>query len=299
MRRPGRALALAAAALALGTAARADLLRHCAPPPALDAAQHDRLLAFAALIRDELERSGQPLAIVARSGLDLARFGLRYSHAGVALRASGHAPWAVRQLYYDCDEGRPRLFDQGLSGFVLGLAEPERGHVALLLLPAEAAAALERRAHDDALALALLGSTYSANAHAFGLRYQNCNQWLVELLAAAWAPGGADSRAAAQDWLRAQGYRPTRFELAWRPWLWFGLASPWLHVDDHPATDVEAGVLQVSMPDSITAFAQAQWPAAQRLEFCRAGTRVVLRRDGAALDADCTPGPGDRVVALE
>ena len=55
-------------------------------------------------------------------------------------------------------------------------------------------------------ALALLAGEYSANAYAYSTRYQNCNQWLVELMASAW---GADAprREDAQRWLRERGMR--------------------------------------------------------------------------------------------
>jgi hypothetical protein len=49
-------------------------------------------------------------------------------------------------------------------------------------------AALQAAALDTPLALQLLGGSYSANAHAFSTRYQNCNQWVAELLAEAWGP---------------------------------------------------------------------------------------------------------------
>jgi len=293
------AAGIAAVALVLGAGAQAGVLRHCEPPPAASAAQQDRQLRVAELIRAELERSGQPLAIVARSGMNLARIGQRYSHAGFALRASAQSPWSVRQLYYDCEQGRPRIFDQGLPGFVLGMDDPDRSQLSVLLLPADAATALERAVLDDRRAMQLLAPRYSANAHAFGLAYQNCNQWLLEMLADAWAPGGAPTRAQAQDWLRARGYQPARIDLVWQPWLWLGLISPWLQVDDHPRADVDAGVLQVSMPASIDAFVQAQWPGTRRLEFCQAGLRLVLRRGGPALDEACTPGPGDEITALD
>jgi hypothetical protein len=207
----------------------------------------------------------------------------------------------VRQLYYDCEERRPRIFDQGLPGFVLGMDDPDRSQVSALLLPADAAAALERAALDDRRALQLLAPVYSANAYAYGLRYQNCNQWVVEMLAAAWS-GERDagrSRADAQAWLREQGYRPTRIDIATQPWLWFALALPWLHADDHPQADVEQGALEVSMPASIEGFVLAAVPGVRRLEFCRVGTRVVVRRDGAPLAADCGSVDGDTVIAID
>jgi hypothetical protein len=251
---------------------------------------------------------------------------MRYSHAGVALREGAGAPWAVRQLYFSCDERLPRLYDEGLAAFVLGSAEATIGFVSVLTLPAEAARPLEAAARDDATALSLLGGRYSANAHAFSTRYQNCNQWLVELLALAWQPppgdqapagsgaGAADAaqgadaadaagepgaRATAQRWLAREGYEPAVFETRWRPLLWLAALNPFLHQDDHPAADLAAGRLRVSMPHSIEAFVQARHPGAQRLELCHTRTQVVLRRDGPPLADDCTPEPGDTVLGLD
>ena len=159
------ALSLASLTLAAaGAAAAPASLRLCEQPSVLNARQQDWRLRLAALARRELEDSGAAAAIVARAGLDLQRLGIRYSHAGVSLRASHHSAWAVRQLYYACDEGRPRLFDQGLAGFVLGTEDPASGRLSIVVLPPAEADALERAALDDARATRLLGATYSANA---------------------------------------------------------------------------------------------------------------------------------------
>ncbi|HSW25259.1 MAG TPA: DUF2145 domain-containing protein, partial [Burkholderiaceae bacterium] len=90
---------------AAGVHAGSAPLQYCDRPSPPSARQQDRLLRFAAIARRELEASGQDVALIARSGIDLARFNLRYSHAGVSLRASSNAPWSVRQLYFACDEG--------------------------------------------------------------------------------------------------------------------------------------------------------------------------------------------------
>ncbi|HUP06958.1 MAG TPA: DUF2145 domain-containing protein, partial [Caldimonas sp.] len=120
--RPFAGRAVAAMLLALVCAgASASSIAFCdqATRPS-SARQQDRLLRFAAVVRAELEASDGASAIVARSGLDLDRFGQRYSHAGVSLRTSGNGAWSVRQLYFACDERVPRLYDQGMAGFVAG-----------------------------------------------------------------------------------------------------------------------------------------------------------------------------------
>ncbi|MFO1220040.1 MAG: DUF2145 domain-containing protein [Burkholderiaceae bacterium] len=297
-----RALAAAVLTLAAG-AARADVesLRYCDAGPALSVTQQDRLLRFAAVVRGELEAAGVSMALVSRSGLNLRRFDQRYSHAGFSLRASGNAPWSVRQLYYACDEQRPKLFDQGLAGFVFGGDDPDSGFVSIVLLPAEAAQAVERAALDNARALRLLAATYSANAFAWSVRYQNCNQWVAELLAAGWGAlsDGDDLRLRAQAWLREAGYVPEAIAVKSHVLMFAGAFVPWLRYDDHPEEDRYALRFRTSLPVSIEAFVHARVPAARRIELCHRAGRVVVREGWSTLPDDCSAEPADRVIVLD
>jgi len=297
------ALALLAA-LAPWATCQASAMRYCDQPAPLSAEQKDQLLRFGAVIKAALEDAGQGLALISRSGLDLGRFGMRYSHAGVSVKAGLDTAWSVRQLYFACDENKPRVFDQGMAGFLLGLDDPAVGYISVVLLPAAEAGALERAVLDKHQALQALGPSYSANAYPFSLRYQNCNQWLLEMLAVAWGQfdtaGDSDAlRAQAQRWLLSQGYQPSVFEIGFRPLMWLGRFVPWLHDDDHPSADLEQALYRVSMPASIEAFVQATAPGAQRIEFCHAGPRVVIHRGWDAIAAGCQPGEYDTVITLE
>jgi len=275
--------------------------RACDAPTRLSVTEQDRLLQFASLIRRELAASGAQLALIARSGTDLRRVGQRYSHAGISLAGSDASPWAVRQLYYACDEQQPRLFDQGLSGFVMGGDNAALGFVALWLLPEAPAGALAATAQDKATALHWLHPVYSANAHAWSIQYQNCNQWVAELLAAAWAPLDVNSptpRADAQAWLRAQGYQPASVNVGWLPLVWVAPLLPWVHNSDHPAADLQQAIYRVSLPESIGQFVMARHPATQRIEFCHDERQIVVRRDGPPLPDACTAEAGDTVIPL-
>ena len=292
-------------AFTVSAACHAGSLRYCDAPAELSLAQRDRLLRFAAIIKSELDASGGSVALVARSGLDLGRFGMRYSHAGLSLKASDNTPWSVRQLYYACDERRPRVFDQGIPAFLLGLDDPSGGYVSAVLLPGPQGRALEHAALDKRRALQLLGASYSANAHAFSLNYQNCNQWVAELMATAW--GGLDGAAAdgglrgqAQRWLKLNAYEPSTFDVSGQPLVHLAAAFiPWLHRDDHPPQALERQQFRVSMPASIEAFVRNTVPGATRLEFCHAGARVVVRRGWEPIAEGCTPGANDTVVMLD
>ena len=310
----GLRLALAwALVLAAATGpAQAGLLRYCETPTDLSAAQRSTLLQVAAVVRDELQSAGVSAALVSRSGLDLRRFGERYSHAGISLSHSPASPWSVRQLYFDCDERRARLFDQGLAGFLLGQHDARVGFISLVLLPEAAARPLAQAALDDRRALALLGGQYSANAYTYSTRYQNCNQWVAELMASAWgdlpppAPtsnlptrAGAEAfRQRAQDWLRASDFRPRAMKLRPRALVLAAPFIPWVHVDDHPQISLQDQVFEVSMPTALEAFVRQREPAATRIELCHTDTRIVLRRGWTPLPDDCVASPGDEELTL-
>jgi hypothetical protein len=293
------AAALLCAGLSLSGAAHGAALQLCESPHQPDAAQQDKALRLAAIVKAELAASASAVALISRSGVDLSRFGFRHSHAGFALKASRNAPWSVRQLYYACDEARPRIFDQGLAGFLLGSDAAGPAYAAVVLLPEGVAAPLARAALDDGLALQLLAPAYSANAYPFGERYQNCNQWVAEMLAASWGGAGA-TRGEAQQWLRERGYAASLFDAGDRPLLWLGSAFvPLIHADDHPAHDRMQMRYRVSMPASLEAFVRAQVPAAERVEFCRTERHVVVRRGWDPIADGCTAREGDRLIALD
>lgn len=300
------AAALAAAAFAVAGAAEAGSgqsaasgsQQFCDRTPVLSAALQDRLLGFAAIVREELASAGDGIALISRSGLDLAQFRIRYSHAAIAWRSDGGA-WTARQLYYACDEGRPRLYDQGIAGFVMGADDATQGYVSIVTIPAGAAAQLRRTALDTPRALRLLAANYSASAFAFGRLYQNCNQWVAELLATAWGDlnDGADLRGRAQDWLRVSGYSPQPIAVS----NWQRFASvfvPLVHVDDHPEDDRFALAFRISLPGAIEAFVRDRFPASERIELCHDETQIVVHRGWTPAAEGCQPVPGDRVVAL-
>lgn len=300
-----RLLAAALLAAVAAQPAAAESLRLCDHGAALTAAQQDRLLRFAAVARQALDASGAGTVLVARSGLDLSRFGLRYSHAGVGLHApaseSDPGTWSVRQLYYACDEGRPRLYDQGLGGFVSGTDDPSVGYLSILLLPPAEGRALAQAALDRQRAMHLLSPSYSANAYPWSRLHQNCNQWVVELLAVAWGapPDAPDLRVPAQQWLAAQGYDPAAVPVGSHALMFAAHFVPWLRLDDHPAEDRYALQFRTSVPASIEAFVRARLPATRRIELCHDERQIVVRDDGPPIADGCRPGPGDRVIPFE
>jgi len=277
--------------------------RFCDRSAPLTAAEQDRVLRFAAVLREELAHDvadgeqDHRIAVISRSGLDLSRFAIRYSHAALAWR-SDTGIWSARQLYYACDEARPRIFDQGLAGFALGTDDAALGYLSIVQLPPEASASLYPALLDGARVQHLLAARYSANAYAYSVHYQNCNQWLMEMLAAGWGglADGADLRLRAQAWLAAAGYLPQPVEVGSRWLMLASLVVPLLHLDDHPQADRDALRLQVSLPTSIEQFVRQRYPASRRVELCHDTQRIVVHRGWSSLADGCVPGPDDRVI---
>jgi hypothetical protein len=272
----------------------------CSQQSRLSAEQKNRMLLFSDSIRSVLQQSGHDLALVARAGIDLDRFGLRYSHAGISLKQSGNTPWSVRQLYYSCAESRPMLYDQGLAGFMIDQNNSRTPFVSLVFLSGAAERELEHSALDNALALRMLAGTYSADAYAFSTTYQNCNQWLLEMLAHAWGhlPDSGDVRADAQQWLQGQRYQPSRIEVHNPLILLGGMLMPLLHNADHPAQNLRQGVYEVSLPGSLEAFVQHQQPQAARVEMCMNERQIVIHHGWDEIAQGCVAAPADSVLPL-
>ena len=268
----------------------------CQEPPEAAPSVQQLHLRVSAAVREVLAAYPEyRVALVSRDGTNLSRWGIRYTHAGVALRDHPQGAWVVRQLYYDCDEGAPRVFDQGMAGFLHGSRHSQAGFLSVTLVAPQAAQALQEAALNDRVAVSLVHDLYSANAHAFSTRYQNCNQWVAELMARAW--GGAGTRVQAQDWLLAAGYQAHTVEVGWRGWLWMAPLSRWLHLDDHPAPDVAAGRLRISLPEGLQRWVVQLQPQSVTLQLCWKDQRVVWREGQDPMDEHCRPQAGDHVMA--
>lgn len=263
----------------------------CPEPPPAAPQRLDALLRLAARVHADLAERGVKVALVSRSGLDLRAIGHEFSHSGwLRLEQGG----TVRQLYLDCREGRPRVFDEGLAGFLRGVSGQGWPRLSVIEWPHPEAAALAATVADDARAQGLVSGVYRAQAPAWSQDSLNCNQWTVELLAVAF--GAEPGRAGAQAWLAQAGYEPSAVRLPGPHWLLAAALSPYTSLQGHPPADIEQGIFRTSMPASIEAFIRSRWPQARRTQWCLRDTHLVVRQGWAALGPDCLEGPQDQVL---
>lgn len=255
-----RALSLLALVLVLA-AGPAHAGRSCEDTPLAPRAVRSGM-ALAIATRDALERSGAEVAIVARVGRDLSRYGLRYSHASFAWRDHPAGRWFVVHELNACGTATSDLFDEGLGNFFL---DDLVDYQALVLIPPpDVQAGLARRLARDAAA-SLHESRYNMAAYPFSTRYQNSNQWVLETLAAALGGEVAQTRAGAQAWLRGAGYGPTTLNLSALERLGGRLFRANVAFDDHPPERRFAGRVDVVSVESVARFLTARVPGTRSL----------------------------------
>ena len=167
--------------------------------------QLDDGLALAAAVLERLPRHDARAVVLARVGADVSDQGLRWTHAGIAVRDEDTAIWRVLHKLNRCGAETSDLYRQGLGNFFLDDPHELR---AWLLVPTAPVQRQVLRALERGADLALHEPRYSMIAYPFETEFQNSNQWLLELVAVATDPIGGMTRASAQRRLQRTGYRP-------------------------------------------------------------------------------------------
>ena len=245
------------AAITLAPPARAG--RSCEPRKST-VATVEQGLRLAQRTHEALEaayaREGVQLVLLARAGRDLTKYGLRWSHMGVAFRtrdASGRPAWRVFHKLHACGSDSADLYRQGLAEFFLD--DLWRFEAAWIVPTPELQRRLLALLADDARAQRLHQRPYSIVAYAWGQRYQQSNQWVLETMALAQEPA-ASSRLRAQAWLQFQGYEPTVLRLGPLTRLGGRLTAANVAFDDHPDAKRFTDRIETVTVDSVFAWMQ-------------------------------------------
>ena len=237
------------ASLSLGFVTGAVLAgQDCPEKPARNESL-DGILRLSSLVRDELEKSGASVAYIARAGIDLREFGLVYSHAGLAWRDHPKGRWFTFHLMNPCQTSESELADHSLEDFY---KVELFTHDALVAIPSQTVQHRLLKAFFSPLAATLHHPVYNMVSYPYSTRYQNSNQWVLEVTAAALGPENViQNRHQAQNWLRQNGYEPSRAYIG-KMRRWGGLMfSPHIHFDDHTAEEERTNSYWVVTVESI------------------------------------------------
>ncbi len=229
--------------------------------PSPETVKHALTLAHEAF--ETLEKSTAEVALIARAGQDLSKYKLRYSHFGFVWRDHPKGKWRVTHELNECGTANSDLFDEGLGNFFLDdLWKME----AVILIPETAiqqrlAALFRNRAH-----LKFHDARYNMLAYPFATKYQNSNQWALEVFAASESRDTViTTRDQAQQWLRLTGYQPTELKLGALTRLGARVTRANVAFDDHPDELRWSDRIRTVTVESVFAFVSRREPGAVRI----------------------------------
>ena len=211
--------------------------------------------------REALETSGGQVALIARVGQDLSKYGLRYSHLGIVWRDHPQGRWLVIHLLNQCGTAESDLFNEGLANFYL---DDLFAWDALIVVPSASLQQKIASSLSDRLFIRLHEQKYNMLAFPFSTLYQNSNQWALESIADA-VMGHALDRKEVQDWLKTNNYLPTTLEISTMTRLGARMFRANVAFDDHPFDRRMAGQIDTVTVESIYKFLAKFDPLGKRI----------------------------------
>ncbi len=240
---------------------------HAIGPRELAAASETAERVYAAL-----DASGAPIALIARHGQDLGKYGLYYSHIGFAVRDRPEGRWTVVHLLNACGTDRSALYAQGLVNFFADdLVNQDARIVWLRPELAQRVVAIL----DGPGAKAVFDPHYSVIARCNSRDWQNSTAWVLDVLAAAELPAdtGIDrDRAQAEE--TALHFQPDTIHIPYSQRVLGGLFSTNTVFTDHPLSARLAGEYEVVTVRSILRWLDAIG-AMQRVREWRGGIEMA------------------------
>jgi hypothetical protein len=225
----------------------------------------DRGLTLAARTQEMLDTLGQDVVVLARAGQDLTKYGIQYSHIGLAYRQpdgkGGHV-WRVVHKLNHCSTAEAALYRQGLGEFFLD--DLWRYEAAFSMLAPDVQTKLLGVLRDDRTATRLHHKPYSIVSYAWGKAYQQSNQWAIETISLGMEPT-VRTRQQAQAWLQLRDYRPAALKLGALTRLGGRISAANVAFDDHPFEKRFSDRIETVTADSVFAW----------LERSRLGSVVV------------------------
>lgn len=253
----GARAALGALALAAAVCAAPAYAGQACEQQVLTQQSFNNAIAAGQVLQAALDASGAEVAVVARHGQDLSKYRLKYSHAGLAYRTGAGQPWRIYELLNDCGTADSALWVDGLANFFLD--DPFSYDALVMTPPPQVAARLTQALADPAALHRLHELKYNMVAYPFSTKYQNSNQWVLEVMAAAQASDvQVRTREQAQAWLKMTGFQPTEMKLGPMTRLGGRMFKANIAFDDHPSELRYADRINVVTVDAILAFVQTR-----------------------------------------
>jgi hypothetical protein len=256
-----RRLIFAVAILGIFCVAECKAGQSCEEKPA-DPQKIMQGFELAQKVKLQLDNANAELAIIARVGQDLSKYHLRYSHLGI-VRKDETGRWIVMHELNQCGTANSDLFNEGLANFFMD--DPFKFE-SLLLIPSTEVQEKIINKLNSPTARQLHEVHYNMLAFPFSTRYQNSNQWALELMAASLTNDvNIQQREQAQAWLKFAGYQASTLEIPMMTRLGGRMFRANIAFDDQPFDRRMAGHIDTVTVDSIDHFLQLRDKGLQRI----------------------------------
>lgn len=216
---------------------------------------HAKEAAMTTKLQQALEESDCRVALISRPGSDLSPYRFdgeppAYTHTGFVVRRQNH--WRVYQMLNTHSGAEGHLYWQSLIDF---FRDDPHEYRCALLVPSRKLQERIVTFIDTQHPVRLYTPRYSRVAYPFSTRYQNSNQWVIELIGA--AQSGHGSRRDIQDYLAKQGLGPTVLRsFGFAAQTVIALVSRNTRFDDHPLGNRLAGRIAFVTETSIRRYLQ-------------------------------------------
>ncbi len=201
-----------------------------------------------------LDKAQPRVALVARRGQNLEKYGLRYSHMGYVV----HDPaggWTIVHDLNKCGTAEADLYEQGLAEF---FADDLFSYEVAIVVPTPELQSRLLDALSPAKRFAMHEAHYSAVAYPFATKYQNSNGWLLETYVQALSPVPLVGRTEAQHALQALQYAPSVLDIGPMTRLGGRVFKANVVFDDHPPSLRWTNRITVNTGDDLVKFT-SQW----------------------------------------
>lgn len=204
-------------------------------------------------VQAQLNRLNPKVALIARVGSNLKPYGQYYSHIGFVVKnyPGQKGKWTVVHLLNQCDLPQSSIYKQGLMNFFM---DDLYNLDYQITIPTEATQEKLYQTLRSPQIQSLHKRDYSMIAYPFSTKYQNSNQWVLELIATSINPQSAvnsqstinsqsakninsqssNSRSAAQAYLAKTHYQPSLIPINGISKFNASLFSSHVKFDDHP-----------------------------------------------------------------
>lgn len=202
-----------------------------------------------------LHQETAPFALIARVGSDITEHDLQFTHAGFARRSGEDGSWVVVHQLTSCGSSGSGLFVQGLAAFMLD--DLHTHDVLIVSFPTTLAKHIETVFQDGA-PRRLYGPQYSIISNpGLPAKYQNSNQWVLEIIALAQARADGEilhSRDDVHRYYLRRGFSGSIIRISPLRRAMAKISTENIRFDDHPAISQRRGRYEVVSVRSVVDY---------------------------------------------